>query len=871
MANRPNDYKDKEYVEHLADSKIVNLEVQNELKKSFISYAMAVNVSRAIPDVRDGLKPVHRRILYAMSELGLTPDKPFRKSAMVVGEVLGKYHPHGDSSVYDAMVRLAQDFSIRCPLVEGHGNFGSVDGDPPAAYRYTEARLSKVALEMIKDIDKKTVDFYPNFDDTREQPCVLPARFPNLLVNGSDGIAVGMATSIPPHNLGEVIDATVALIKNPDMTVDELMEFVPAPDYPTGALILGRGSIRQAYRTGRGSAIIRARTEIEELPNGKSRIIITEIPYQVNKAKLIENIADQVKDKKLEGIADLSEETDRHGMRIVVETKKDVNAQVVLNNLFKQTQLQISNSMIMLALVDGVPKILNLKEMLESYVAHQKDVIRRRTRFDLEKAQERAHILEGLVIAHANIDEVVETIKKSRDRQDAIINLTDKFLLTEAQAVAILEMRLQRLTGLEADKIKEELETKRKEIAEYQRILGSETAVEDIIISEMTEIREKFNTPRLSTLTYDYSEIDIEDLIEQEDIVVSMTHGGYIKRQAVKDYRSQHRGGVGISAHKAKEDDFVETLFVSHTHQALMFFTNFGKVFRLKGYEIPEASKISRGRAMVNLLQLMPGEKVQVLLQLPDDKTDLNLVLATKNGLIKRTPLAEFESVKRNGKIAIKFNEDDELIAAVITNGNDQLIMASSEGYCIRFNEGTVRLVGRTAMGVKAMRLAEGAHLVDLSVVHEDSEILTVTSSGYGKRTKIDDYPLQGRAGKGVKAGAFNEKTGELVNLKVLADNSDVMMITDNGVVIRIHADEISRIGRATQGVRVMRLKDEKAKIVSIALAPYEEEEVIVDAESAVGEGQVPDGETATAQTSEQATAESTDRGDTVNTTPDGE
>lgn len=829
MAIKNNDFKNTEYVEHLKDSKIVNLEVQQELKKSFISYAMAVNVSRAIPDVRDGLKPVHRRILYAMNELGLTPDKPFRKSAMVVGEVLGKYHPHGDISVYDAMVRLAQDFSIRCPLVEGHGNFGSVDGDPAAAYRYTEARLSKVALEMIRDIDKKTVDLYPNFDDTREQPVVLPSRFPNLLVNGSDGIAVGMATSIPPHNLGEVIDATVALIKNPDLTVDDLMEYIPAPDYPTGALILGRGGVKQAYRTGKGSAVLRAKTEIEELPNGKSRIIITEIPYQVNKAKLIENIAEQVKDKKIEGIADLSEETDRHGMRIVVETKKDFNAQVVLNTLFKQTQLQVNNSMIMLALVDGVPKILNLKEILEHYIVHQEDVITRRTKFDLEKAQERAHILEGLSIALANIDEVVELLKKSPDRQGAIANLTARFALDEAQAVSILEMRLQRLTGLEVEKINEELEQKHQEIAEYNRILSSTEAIDQIIVDEMLEIKSRFASPRLSELSYDYSELDIADLIEQEDIVVSMTHGGYIKRQAVSEYHSQHRGGVGITGHKAKDDDFVEKLFVAHTHQDLMFFTNLGKAFVLKGYEIPEASKTARGRAMVNLLQLVPGEKVQAILRLPEDKEGFNLILATKQGLIKRTPLTEFESVKRNGKIAIKFNEDDELIEAVLTTGNDELIMASSEGYCIRFNENTIRLVGRTAMGVKSMRLGEGAYMVDLAVVRENSEILTVTSNGFGKRTAVSEYPLQGRAGKGVKAGVFNEKTGNLINMKVLDDNADVMMITAGGIVIRVHADEISRIGRATQGVRIMRLKDSKTSVVSIALAPYEEDEPEVE------------------------------------------
>ena len=671
--------KDKEYLEHLDDSKVLNVEVEkNELKKSFIAYAMAVNVSRAIPDVRDGLKPVHRRILYAMNELNLTPDKPYRKSAMVVGEVLGKYHPHGDSSVYDAMVRLAQDFSIRCPLVDGHGNFGSVDGDPPAAYRYTEA------LEMIRDIDKRTVDFYPNFDDTREQPVVLPSRFPNLLVNGSDGIAVGMATSIPPHNLGEVIDAVVALMRNPELTVDDLMEYIPAPDYPTAGLVLGRAAIRQAYRTGKGAAVIRSRTEIEELPGGKSRIIITELPYQVNKAKLIENIADQVKDKRIEGISDISEETDRTGMRIVIDVKKDHNPQVVLNTLFKQTSLQVNNSIILLALVDGTPRILNLKQILEYYIAHQEDVIVRRTRFDLEKAEEREHILNGLVIALANIDEVVELLKKSADRQDAIDKLTERFLLSEKQAVAILEMRLQRLTGLEVEKLNEELAEKRAEIEEYKRILASEDAVKELIVKEITEIKERYATPRRSELSYDYSEINIADLIDKEDIVVSMTHGGYIKRLPVSEYRSQRRGGMGVTAHKAKDDDFVEHIFVSNTHQDMLFFTNLGKAYTMMGYEIPEASKTSRGRALVNLLQLSPGEKVQTVLPLPEEREGKFLMLATKRGLIKKTPLDEFASIKRNGKIAIKFMEEDELIEAVLTSGDDQLIMASSEGYCIR-------------------------------------------------------------------------------------------------------------------------------------------------------------------------------------------
>ncbi len=827
MANIRDD-KNNEYIQHLANSTVKNVEINGELKKSFISYAMAVNVSRAIPDVRDGLKPVHRRILYAMNELGLTPDKPYRKCAMVVGEVLGKYHPHGDSSVYDALVRLAQDFSIRCPLVDGHGNFGSVDGDPAAAYRYTEARLSKIALEMIRDIDKKTVDYYPNFDDTREQPVVLPSRFPNLLVNGSDGIAVGMATSIPPHNLGEVIDGAIALMKNPDITIDELMEYIPAPDYPTGALVLGRAAIKQAYRTGRGGAILRAKAEIEEMPNGKSRIIVTEIPYQVNKAHLIENIADQVKDKRLEGISDLREETDRHGMRIVIELKKDVNAQVLLNQLYKQTAMQTSNSMILLALVDGVPRVLNLKEILECYVAHQEDVIVRRTRFDLEKAQERQHILLGLHVALENIDAIVELLKKSADRQDATQKLCETYGLSEKQAAAILDMRLQRLTGLEVEKINAELEFLEGQIKTFMNILSSMDEVRGIIIKEMTEIKEKYSTPRRSELTYDYGDIDIEDLIEKEDVVISMTHSGYIKRMPVAEYKAQRRGGMGITAHKTKDEDFVEKIFTSNTHERLMFFTNLGKVFTLKGYEIPEATRTSRGRAAVNLLQLEQGEKIQAFLQMPEDLSGKFLMLATKQGLIKKTPLEEYESIKRNGKIAIKFNDGDELIEAVITSGEDELIMASSEGMCIHFNEKDVRPMGRTAMGVKSMNIKSGGTMVDLAVVTPGCEILTITANGYGKRSNVEEYPLQGRAGKGVKAGVFNDKTGSLVSLKVIPADTDVMMIADNGVIIRVQAEEISKIGRATQGVRIMKLKGDDIRVMAIALTPHEEEEEVV-------------------------------------------
>ena len=816
----------RDFVEHLAQSKIVKVEVESEIKKSFIAYAMAVNVSRAIPDVRDGLKPVHRRILYSMNELNLTSDKPYRKCALIVGDVLGKYHPHGDSSVYDALVRLAQDFSIRCPLIDGHGNFGSVDGDPAAAYRYTEARLSKIANEMIRDIDKKTVDFCPNFDDTREQPTVLPARYPNLLVNGSDGIAVGMATSIPPHNLGEVIDATVALIDNPDLEVEDLMEFVPGPDFPTGATILGRAAIRQAYKTGRGGCVIRAKCDIEEKENGRESLVFTEIPYQVNKARLIENIADQVKDKRLEGISDIKEESDRHGMRIVIDVKKDANAQVVLNNLYKQTQLQINYSMIMLALVDGTPRILNLKEILSAYIKHQEDVVTRRTRFDLERAQEREHILKGLAIAEANIDEVIQIIKTASDRVDAQAKLIERFLLSDAQANAILEMRVYRLTALEVDKINAELEDKEREIADYQDILANIGRVNEIIKTEMLDIKARYNTPRLSEISYDYSEINIEDLIEKEDIVVTLTHGGYIKRMPVTEYQSQHRGGMGVTAHKTKEDDFVETMFTTSTHDDLMFFTNMGKVYRLKGYEVPEAARMGRGRAVVNLLQLEQGEKVTTLL--PVVKDDVNddcfLMLATRNGLIKKTSLTEFVNIRRTGKKAIKLLDDDELIAAIITKGDDELIMASRDGKCIRFAEKDVRAMGRDAQGVKSIKLNDGDYVVDMALVQDGMEVLTVSAGGYGKRTSPDEYRCQGRAGKGIKAGVFNEKTGKLVGLKMIDPAHDIMMITDSGTIVRVHAEEISCIGRDTQGVRVMRIKG-AGEIVSIVTTPHEDDE----------------------------------------------
>lgn len=839
----------KDILEMLDKTNVVEVDAVKEMKTSFIAYAMAVNVSRAIPDVRDGLKPVHRRILYAMNELGLTSDKPYRKCALIVGDVLGKYHPHGDSSVYDALVRLAQDFSIRCTLVDGHGNFGSVDGDPAAAYRYTEARLSKIADEMIRGIDKKTVDFYPNFDDTREQPVVLPSRYPNLLVNGSDGIAVGMATSIPPHNLGEVIDGTIALLENPELDIDALMDIIPAPDYPTGAYIMGGGGIKKAYRTGRGNCIIRARAEIEENSNGKSRITITEIPYQVNKAKLIENMADLVKQKRIEGISDIHELSDKEGMRIVVEVKKDANPQVVLNMLYKHTQLQISHSMIMLALVDGTPKILNLKEMLEEYVKHQKSVITRRTQFDLDKALEREHILLGLVKALTNIDEVIETIKKSQDRQSAIENLCSKFELSEKQSVAILEMRLQRLTALEVEKIQEELAELEKLITDLRDILANPQRVVEIIKTELIEIKNKYNEPRRSEITYDYSDIDIEDLIEVEDVILSITHNGYIKRMPVDEYKAQRRGGVGVSAHKTKEEDFVENVMTTSTHDNILFFSNKGKVYRTKGYQIPEASKGAKGRAIINLLNLEPGEVINAYVPVPKESQGF-LMMATKQGLIKKTTLDEFVRINSNGKKAITFaSEDDELISVQLTRGDEQIIMASSGGKCIRFAEEDVRATGRTSMGVKSIRLDKGEVVVDMAIVKEDCEVLTITENGYGKRTDLEEYRVQGRAGSGIKVGVLNDKTGNVVNLKLVNPlTDDVMIIADNGIIIRVKADEISKIGRNTQGVKVMKMKDDKAKVVAFTIVPHQDEEnteVSADGENQEG-----------AQQSEQAPAE---------------
>ncbi len=805
-------------------TKYIKIQVNEEMKKSFIAYAMAVNVSRAIPDVRDGLKPVHRRILYAMGELNLSYDKPYRKCARIVGDVLGKYHPHGDSAVYEALVRLAQDFSIRCPLVDGQGNFGSIDGDPPAAQRYTEAKLSRIASEMLRDIDKETVDFYPNFDGTLQQPCVLPSRFPNLLVNGSDGIAVGMATNIPPHNLGEVIDGVVALIENPDIDIDDLIKIIPAPDYPTRGLIMGRAAVRNAYRTGRGNITLRARTEIEENEkNGRSRIIITELPYQVNKAKLIEQMANLVKEKKIDGISDIKEESDRQGMRIVVDIKKDYNPQVVLNLLYKHTPLQTGGGIIFLALVNNEPKILNLKEMLFHYLEHQKEIIIRRTKYDLERAQERAHILEGLVIALANIDKVIKIIKTSQDKVEACEKLCSSFTLTEKQANAILEMRLQRLTSLEVYKIKEELKVLEEQIAEYKSILRSEAKVLEIVKTELIEIKEKYGTPRQSEICIDEAELDVEDFIEKEDVVVSLTHFGYIKRQPVSEYRSQRRGGVGVNAHKTKEEDFVETMFVTSTHDDLLFFTNLGKVYCKKAYIIPEAQRHAKGRAIINLLQLSEGESVTAVIRLEENARGF-LMMATKEGLIKKTPLDEFAKIRKVGKIAIKLSDTDRLISVSITSGRDEILVASHEGKCIRFSEEDVRPMGRDTQGVRSIKLNSNDYIVDMAVLKNGCQILTVSENGFGKRSDPSDYRLQTRGGKGIKAGVFNSKTGMLVSLKQVKADQDIILIADNGTIIRMPAQEISKIGRDTQGVRIMRIKDDNYKVVCASVTEHQEE-----------------------------------------------
>ena len=805
--------------------KLIPVNLEQEMKRSFISYAMAVIVDRALPDVRDGLKPVHRRIIYDMNELGMTPDKPYRKSARLVGDVLGKFHPHGDSSVYDAMVRLAQPFNIRYPLVDGQGNFGSVDGDGAAAMRYTEARMTKLTMHLLDGIDKDTVDFYPNFDETLMQPAVLPSRFPNLLVNGSSGIAVGMATNIPPHNLREVINGVICMIDKPDCTVEDLMQHIKGPDFPTAGIILGRRGIREAYYTGKGRIEIRARSNIEQMSGGRSRIVVTEIPYQVNKAKLVEKIAELVHEKRLEGISDIRDESDRKGMRIVIELKKDVYPQVVLNYLYKHTSLQETFGANMLALVDGKPRILNLREMVYYYLQHQKDVITRRTRHDLEAAQARAHILEGLLKALDYIDEIVELIKASEGPSQAKTALMERFAFSEKQAQAILDMRLARLTGLERDRLMAEYKEKEQLIANLTAILADEKLLMGVIKTEITEIRDKYGDDRRTELTTIEGEIDVEDLIQEEDMVVTMTHEGYVKRIAKSVYKAQNRGGKGVTGMTTKDEDYAEIMRVVNTHAEIMFFTDRGRAYSLKCYQIPEAGRTARGTAVVNLLQIAAGEKVTAVVPLPreDDGKEYNLVMATHGGIIKKTALSEFRNLRKNGLIAIVLKDDDALVGVELTQGNDDLMLGTRKGMCIRFNESHLRQMGRNSMGVKSMRLDEDDEIIDMCPVEEGAQVLVITSLGYGKRTDVDEYREQGRNGKGIRAMNLTEKTGDLAALLLVQPEEDILLITDDGTIIRTPVETIRVCGRNTQGVRIMKLA-EGSRVIGVARADKEEE-----------------------------------------------
>ncbi|MBE7073610.1 MAG: DNA gyrase subunit A [Clostridiales bacterium] len=817
---------DKETIsleEKLSKTKIEKTDTVENLKDSFLSYAMAVNVSRAIPDVRDGLKPVHRRILFGMGETGNFYDKHTVKCAHIVGTVMGRYHPHGDSSIYDALARLAQNFSIRYPLVYGQGNFGSIDGDSPAAYRYTEAKLEKIAGLMLEDIDKNTVDFQDSYDGTRQEPMVLPAKIPNLLINGSDGIAVGMATNIPPHNLTEVLSGLQALIENPEIDIEELIKIIPAPDYPTGGIIMGRTAVKHAYKTGRGGIVVRGKAEIEELSNGRNRIVITEIPYQVNKANLVIQMANLVKDKRIEGISDIRDESDRNGIRIVVDVKKDYNAQVVLNGLYKNTQLQKSDGIIMLALVGKQPRILNLKEMLYYYLEHQREILVRKTQYDLEKAKEREHIVRGLVIALANIDEVIQTIKMADDRNDALEKLTKKFELDETQANAILEMKLSKLTSLEVEKLKQELADLDALIQDLADILATPARVNKILYDNFEEIKNSYGDERRTHISLEAGDIDIEDLIPVEDVMITMTHQGYIKRISANEYKAQNRGGVGVTAHKTKEEDYIEHMFVTSSHDDLLFFTTKGRVYVIKAYEVPEAQRTAKGKAVINLLMLSPDEKVTTIIP---RKTDAEgyLIMATKSGLIKKTNLKEFESIRKVGKIAIHLVENDSLIGVDLTNGNEDIIVASHSGKCIRFNENDVRNMGRDSQGVKSMRLSNDDYIIDMVVAKADSQIITVSSKGYAKRSDVNEFRLQGRGGMGVKAGIFNEKTGDLVALRQSTEKNDIMLISDDGVIIRISLDQVNHLSRVSQGVKAMRLKKESS-IVGVALIKEDEEQ----------------------------------------------
>ncbi|MFC0186647.1 DNA gyrase subunit A [Fictibacillus aquaticus] len=810
-------------------SRVKEINISAEMKTSFMDYAMSVIVSRALPDVRDGLKPVHRRILYAMNDLGMTADKAYKKSARIVGEVIGKYHPHGDSAVYDTMVRMAQDFNYRHMLIDGHGNFGSVDGDAAAAMRYTEARMSKIAMEIVRDINKDTISYKDNYDGSEREPVVLPARFPNLLVNGAAGIAVGMATNIPPHHLGETIDGLLALSHNPDITVPELMEYIPGPDFPTAGEILGREGIRKAYTTGRGSIIIRAKAEIEEMANGKSVILVTELPYQVNKARLIEKIAELVRDKKIDGITDLRDESDRNGMRIVMEVRRDANANVILNNLYKQTALQTSFGINMLALVDGQPKVLNIKEMLYHYLKHQQVIIRRRTEFDLRKAEARAHILEGLRIALDHLDEVISLIRASRTTDIARDGLMEKFELSYEQSQAILEMRLQRLTGLERDKIENEYNELVALIAELKAILADEEKILEIIRTELGEIKEKFADERRTVISVGFNSIEDEDLIPRTNIVITLTNKGYIKRLPISTYRSQKRGGKGIQGMGTGEDDFVEHLFTTNSHNYILFFTNKGKVYRLKGYEIPEYGRTAKGIPIINLLQIEQGETISAVIpveDLNDDTIFLNFM--TRLGITKRSPLSAFSNIRKGGLFAITLREEDELMGVRLTDGTKEIIVGTSKGMAIRYHETDVRSMGRSAAGVKAVTLGEDDVVVGMEVLDESHDILIVTKKGYGKRTPMADYRLQTRGGKGIKTCNITEKNGAVVSLKTVVPELDLMIITSNGIIIRMDIASISQTGRNTQGVKLMNV-NEGSQVATVAVVEKDEEEPAVE------------------------------------------
>ncbi|GAA4724582.1 DNA gyrase subunit A [Brevibacillus fulvus] len=826
-------------------SRFPKVDISQEMRESFISYAMSVIVSRALPDVRDGLKPVHRRILYAMHDMGLTPDKGFRKSANVVGEVMANYHPHGDSAIYESMVRMAQDFNMRYMLVEGQGNFGSVDGDPAAAMRYTESRMSKLALEMLRDIDKETVGFTPNYDGRKEEPVVLPSRFPNLLVNGSGGIAVGMATNIPPHNLGEVIDGVTAMIDNPDITIPELMKIIKGPDFPTAGEILGFSGIRKAYETGRGSIIMRAKTLIEEV-KGKPRIIVTEIPYQVNKARLVEKIAELVRDKKIDGITDLRDESDRKGMRIVIELRRDVVPKVVLNNLFKQTQMQSTFGVNMLALVDNRPRVLNLRDMLYYYLQHQREIIRKRTEYDLKQAEARAHILEGLRIALDHIDEIISLIRSSQTTEEAREGLINNFSLSYEQAQAILDMRLQRLTGLEREKIENEYQELQVKIAEYRAILADENKIYAIVREELIEIKEKFADERRTEITFDEDHIEDADLIPEENVVITLTHDGYIKRLPANTYRSQRRGGRGIQGIGTKDDDFVEQLHITSSHDYILFFTNKGKAYRLKCYEIPDLSRTAKGTPIINLIQIEKGERVTAVIPVKEFDEDSYLFFATQKGIIKKTELSAFGHIRKVGLIAVNLREDDELIAVRLTDGKQEIIMGTKKGMSVRFKEEDVRTIGRNATGVKGITLDPDDDVIDMDVVRENAEVLIVTAKGYGKRTPIEEYRIQSRGGKGIKTHNVTERSGYVVGLKIVDPSEDLMIITTSGILIRTEIKGISLMGRYTQGVKLIRL-DENEEVVSVAIVAPEDnadgmdeddpkEEQLPAADSSVGD-----------------------------------